>query len=209
MPRSRVALPVLLALPALALAVSGIFHPQHLTYDTARQWYLVHLPGLLVFPLVGAALAVLVRGRIDAIAWVVRVTAYAYATFYSALDVVSGIGAGYVTRQLGPDVPRPDAVRLMFRIGTPLGEVGSWALIACCVVLAIDQIRRAGLRALPGLILVLGAWLVHAGHIFAPVGATGMALLGLGTAYLAWTAAARPGAPTHRTSRSGAATGRG
>lgn len=187
MSRSRAWLPVLLALPGLSLAVAGLFHPHHLDYDTARRWYLLHLPGLLVFPLVGAALATLVRGRADPVARVVRLTAYVYATFYTALDVVSGIGAGYVTRQLGPGVPRPEAVSLMFRIGTPLGEVGSWSLLACCAVLSLDQLRRRGLPAAPGPLLVLGAWLVHSDHIFAPVGVAGMALLGLTTGCLART----------------------
>jgi hypothetical protein len=209
MSRSRAWLPVLLALPGLSLALAGLFHPHHLDYDTAQRWYLLHLPGLLVFPLVGAALAALVRGRTDAVAWLVRLTAYVYATCYTALDVVSGIGAGYVTRQLGPDVPRPEAVSLMFRIGTPLGEVGSWALLGCCAVLALDQLRRRGLPGAPGLLLVVGAWLVHSDHIFAPVGVAGMALLGATTGWLAHLGRVRAGAPTHRTTRGVKATERG
>ena len=37
-------------------------------------------------------------------------------------------------------------------------------------MLAVDQVVRLGARALPGLLLVPGAWLVHVGHIFAPEG---------------------------------------
>ncbi len=172
--------PVLLALPALALAVAGLFHPHHLTYDTSWRWYTLHLPGLLVFPLVGAALAELVRGRGDAVAWLVRLSAYVYATFYTALDVVSGIAAGYVTHRLGPGVPRPEAVSLLFRIGTPLGHVGSVALIICAALLTLDQLHRH--RAWLVLLLVPGAVLVHLDHIFSPKGVAGMVLLGLGTA---------------------------
>ena len=175
------------ALPGVSLAVVGLFHPHHLTYATANTWFALHIPGLLVFPLVGLALALLVRGRRDALAWAVRLTAYGYAVFYSALDVISGIAAGYVTRELGAGVPRPDEVRLLFRIGTPLGEVGSWALIACCVLIAVDQLRRRELPAAgAGAVLVLGAWLVHQDHIFAPTGVVGMALLGLATGAVAW-----------------------
>ena len=155
-----------------------MFHPHHLTHDTADSWFGLHVAGLAPFPLVGAALAFLVRGRRDAIAWLVRLSAYVYATFYSALDVISGIAAGYVTRELGPGAPRPDEVRLMFRIGTPLGEVGSWALIFCCVLLAADLLRRNALAAVAGVVLVVGAWLVHQDHIFAPTGVAGMVLLG-------------------------------
>ena len=176
---------VLLALPGLALAVVGIFHPERLNHDTSWQWFAVHIPGLLVFPLVGLALAELVRGRSDAVAWVVRVAAYAYATFYSALDVISGIAAGYVTHEVGPGVPRAEEVRLLFAIGGPLGRIGSISLIVCCAVVLLDQLVRHRAAALPGALLLPGAWLVHVDHIFAPGGVIGMALLGLGTGALA------------------------
>lgn len=184
---------LLLAAPGLVLAVAGLFHPHHLTYDTSWRWSALHVPGLLVFPLVGWALAELVRGRRDPVAWLVRLAAYVYATFYTALDVVSGIAAGYVTHQLGPGVPRPDEVRLMFRIGTPLGEVGSYALITTCALLVLDRaVRRDAAPALTGLVLLVpGAVLVHLDHIFSPKGVVGMALLGVGTAVTAILTARR------------------
>ncbi len=169
-----------LALPGLVLAVAGLFHPHHLTYDTSWRWFALHLPGLLVFPLVGLALAELVHGRRDPIAWLVRLTAYVYATFYTALDVVSGIAAGYVTHELGPGVARPQEVSLLFRIGTPLGHVGSAALITCAVLLTLDLLYRN--RAWSVVLLVPGAVLVHLDHIFSPKGVVGMLMLGLGTA---------------------------
>ena len=171
---------LLLGLPGVVLAVAGLFHPHHLTFDTSQRWYALHVPGLLVFPLVGLALAELVRGRGDAVAWLVRLAAYGYATFYTALDVISGIAAGYVTHELGPGVPRPAEVRLLFRIGTPLGEVGSVCLVVCCALLTVDLLVRR--RAWPALLLVPGALLVHADHIFAPRGVAGMVLIGVGTA---------------------------
>lgn len=181
----RLAWPLLLAAPAFALAAAGLFHPHHLTYDTSQRWFTLHLPGLLVFPLVGVALAALVRLRTDPLAWAIRLTAYAYATFYTALDVISGVAAGYVTHQLGPGVPRPEAVSLLFRIGTPLGEIGSWSLIACTVLVAADTVRRHAAPGLVGVVLVPGAWLVHVDHIFSPKGVLGMVVLGLGTALVA------------------------
>ncbi len=197
---------MVLGLPALVLAVAGLFHPHHLTAGSAARWTVLHLAGLLVFPLVGLALAALVRGRVDPAAWAVRVTAYVYATAYSALDVISGIGAGYVTWRLGDGVERPDEVRYLFSIGARIGEVGSWALIACAVVVAADALRRRGWSALPGLLLVPGAALVHVGHIFAPTGVAGMALIGLATAWLA--SVPRPG-PTARRRSPGWRSGRG
>lgn len=196
--RESRAYPLLLVLPGALLAVAGLFHPTGLSYETAERWYLLHLPGLLLFPLVGWALADLVAGRRDAVAWAVRLAAYVYATFYSALDVVSGIGAGYVTRELGPGVPRPDAVSLLFRLGTSLGEIGSYALLACVVVLLLDQVRRHGVPAAVGVLLVPGAYLVHVEHIFSPLGVLGMLLLGLGSAALAVVARRSRGAMASR-----------
>lgn len=181
---------VTLALPALALALVGLFHPHSLTAATAQRWTQLHIAGLFVFPLVGAALAVLVRGRRDPVAWLVRLSAYVFATAYSALDVISGIGAGYVTWQLGEGVPRPVALGHLFTIGSSLGHVGSWALIACTVLIALDAVRRLRLIALPALLLVPGAVLVHIGHIFAPVGVTGMLLIAVASGWLGWVAGA-------------------
>ncbi len=183
--------PLLLAVPGLGLAAAGLLHPTGLSYDTAPTWYALHLPGIVFFPLVGWALAALVQTRRDPVAWVVRALAYVYAVFYTSLDVISGVAAGFVTRELGPDVPRPPAVSLLFRIGGPLGDIGSWALLACVVVVLADQVRRLGAPALVGVLLVPGAWLVHTGHIFAPPGVIGMVLLAAGTAGIAVVAQRR------------------
>lgn len=179
--------------PGLVLAAAGLFHPHSLSWATAPLWTLLHVAGLFVFPLVGLALAWLVRGRRDPVAWLVRVSAFVYATAYTALDVISGISAGYVTWRLGEGVARPDEVRYLFAIGGRLGEVGSWALVACAVAVAIDALRRLGSSALPGLLLVPGAWLVHVDHIFAPTGVVGMALIGLASGWLAHARSATMG----------------
>ena len=171
----------LLAVPGLLLAVVGLFHPHHLTYDTSWRWYTLHLPGLVVFPLVGVALAELVHGRRDPVAWVVRLAAYGYAVFYSALDVVNGIAAGYVTHRLGPGVPRPREVSLLFAVGTPLGRVGSICLIVASVAVAVSVLRRFRGAAAGVVLVVPGAVLVHLDHIFSPKGVAGMVLLGAGT----------------------------
>ena len=61
--------------------------------------------------------------------------AFVYATAYTALDVINGIGAGFVTWRAGRRRRRgPDEVRSLFAIGSPLGEVGSWALVVVAVV---------------------------------------------------------------------------
>ncbi|WP_432479567.1 hypothetical protein [Nocardioides sp. GXQ0305] len=177
---------VLAALPALVLAVAGLFHPHSLTAESADTWFLLHLVALFVFPLVGLGLVTPLIGRRDAVSWVVRLGAFGYATAYTALDVISGIAAGYVTGRLPEGTPRPEEVWLLFRIGTPLGEVGSWSLLVATGLLVLDGVRRTGARAVVLLVLPVGAWLVHVDHIFSPVGVLGMGLVGVGTGLAVW-----------------------
>lgn len=182
--RSRMTLAILVALPGLSLAAAGLFHPHGLNYDTSLRWYALHIPGLLVFPLIGWSLAMLVRGRHDPVAWIVRLSAYVYATFYTALDVINGITAGYVTRELGPGVPRPDEIRLIFDIGRPIGDVGEWALLICALAVAVDQILRYQIRGLPAVALIPAAWLVRTDHIFSPLGVLAMTIIAVTAASL-------------------------
>jgi len=182
----RTTLALLAGTPGLVLAVAGLFHPHALTTATADTWFRLHLVALFVFPLVGAGLVVPLVGRRDAVAWSIRLGAFGYATAYTALDVISGVTAGYLTSRLPEGAARPEAVSWVFRIGTPVGEVGSWSLLLATALLALDALRRMGARGALLLVLPAGAWLVHVDHIFAPVGVTGMALVGVGTALATW-----------------------
>jgi len=183
----RTTLSRLAALPALTLAVAGPFHPHSLTTDSADLWFRLHLVALFVFPLVGIALVVPLVGRRDVVAWLVRLGAFGYATAYTALDVISGVTAGYVTSRLSDGARRPEEVSSIFRIGTPVGEIGSWALLLATTLLLLDGVRRLRVKALPLVVLPVGAWLIHTDHIFAPVGVVGMVLVAVGTAWAVHT----------------------
>ncbi|QBR91716.1 hypothetical protein [Nocardioides euryhalodurans] len=176
----------LAAAPALALAVAGLVHPHSLTTESADTWLWLHLVGMFVFPLVGAGLVVPLRGRRDPLAWGVRAAAFVYAVAYTALDVISGVTAGYVTGRLPAGASRPEEVSWIFRIGTPVGEVGSWALLLATTLLLVDGVHRLRVRALSLVTLPLGAWGVHVDHIFSPTGVAGMLLIAVGTAAAVW-----------------------
>lgn len=176
---------VLFAAPGVVLGVAGLWHPQHLTAATAERWWVLHVAGLFVFPLVGVALMALVWGRRDVLAVLVTLLAYVYATAYSALDVISGIAAGFVTSRLPPGAARPDEVRSLFAIGTPLGHVGSIALVLAGALLTVDAVRRHGAPGAVGLLVVVGALMLHRWHIYPPYGSAGIALVGVGTGALA------------------------
>lgn len=186
---------VLSALPGVSLMIAGYFHPESLNHETAHRWWTLHLPGMFAFPLVGVALIALYRDRwprrTEPVAWLVVLAAFGYAIFYNALDILSGVGAGFVTSRLADGAPRPDEVRSIFAIGGPLGEIGSWCLVVAAVLVTIDLVRRWGVAGAPAVLLVPGAWAVHVDHIFFPLGALGMGLVGVVTGYLAWQRASR------------------
>lgn len=186
----RFARAAVLALPGIALGITGLFHPPYLSYTTSHTWWALHVLGVFGFPLVGVALMVLFRGRRDWVAILVVLASFVYACAYTALDVVNGLAAGYVTERLGPGQPRPDEVRYLFEIGKPIGVWGSYALILATLAVALDALWRWRLRALPALLMVPGAYLVHIYHIFAPEGVAGMVLIGLSTAWVAAVASA-------------------
>ncbi len=178
----------LYAAPGVLLGISGLAHPMHLNPSTAHRWFALHLTGLFVVPLIGLAVALLMHGRRDVLAVLAVVGAYLFATLYTALDVISGIGNGYVTDHLGAGaVPRPAALGLAFHIGSRLGYVGAWALFVAAVVVGADAVRRLGVKAVvPALLLLVGAFFLRGQHIFPPWGVLSCIAIGLGTGGLAW-----------------------
>lgn len=187
MTRSRWAFGLLVAVPALALAAVGATHPDHLTFRSAEHWWQMHVVALPLFLLVGLALAALVGGRRDPVAWLVRLLAFGFAAFYTALDVLAGIGAGYVTARGGLDpLPgSPAAVRSLFAIGNELSVVGVWALLVGCLAVAVDSVRRRGLAAVPpSLLLVAASVSFLDSHIYRWRGVVTVALLGLAMGWL-------------------------
>lgn len=176
------------ALPGVLLAGLGLLHPTGLAPSTAVSWWQLHVVLIPVFPLLAVALWVLLRGERGPLPWGARIAAYGYACFYTALDVLAGIGAGLVTEVVQGG--SASALRLL-EVGGQLGLVGGYLFIAAGVLTGAALIRRDGVRAVPGTLLVVGAgYLFLRHHIFSPYGVLAMVLVGVGCALLA--AAARP-----------------
>src|ERR1700759_3524871 len=90
------------AVPPLLLAGLGSTHPTMLTPESAPWWRDLHVVGLLLFPLLALGPWAGVRGRGRVLEPVVLVLGLLYACFYTALDVLAGIGAGQETVVVGP-----------------------------------------------------------------------------------------------------------
>ena len=189
--------------PPLILAAAGLAHPAELTDATARSWQLLHTLLLPVFPLLALGPWLVTRGERPALRWTVVALGYAYASFYTALDVLAGIGAGALHR-----AGAHEQTAVMFTQGNGLSAYGVGAYLAATLVAAGTAVRRAGAAALPGAVLVVAAaWSFLGSHIYWPVGGLTVLAMAAGWAWLvialhrqrtAGAAAPDPGAPLPR-----------
>ncbi|QNE47694.1 hypothetical protein F1C58_12815 [Glaciihabitans sp. INWT7] len=171
---------VTVALPPLALAAVGVTHPMHLTATSAEYWRNLHIAILPVFPLLAFAPWLVARHAGALVAWIVGVLGFVYAAFYTALDVLAGIGAGGLKLD-GMGM----ATGTVFGLGSHIGEVGSVSFIAASAIAAATAMARVRLAALPGAVLVVvGAVLFLQEHIYFPVGVIGQLCLALGWLWL-------------------------
>ncbi len=182
-PTRTAALVVAAALPPLALALIGAFHPHDLTMATARRWTDVHLVALPVFGLLGLAPWLLLR-RIDRrLGLVAAVLAWVYAAFYTALDVLAGIGAGTAQQRAAGA-----GVGDLFDRGNSLAAFGVAAYLLATVLAAAATLRATGPRRAAwigaGLVAVAAVSFLSS-HIYWWRGGLTMLALALGWTLLA------------------------
>ena len=181
---------VLLAagVPGLLLAAVGTTHPGSLTAATSEHWRAVHVVALPLFPLLPLGPWLLARSIDRRLGWVVGLLGYVFATFYTALDVLAGIGAGALQVRSATD-----GIGVLFSEGDALARVGTLAYLAACVLAAAAVLTRARLTAVPGAVLAVGAaWSLRTSHIFPPRGVLTMLAASLGWVLLALALQRRP-----------------
>jgi hypothetical protein len=180
---------VVVAGPAVVLAGFGLTHPQDLTATSASWWTTLHVLLLPLFALLAVSLWLLLRGIPGPVAWAARIAAYGYAAFYTALDVLAGIGAGELTQlnaERGLQETTVEVDRL-FAVGNDLGELGVWCFGVACVATALAVVGRVGRRALPGAVVLVAATVVFVAggvHIYWPWGVGTMLALAVGLGLL-------------------------
>jgi hypothetical protein len=172
------------AAPGLVLSVLGLFHPAQLTPGTAAVWWQLHIVLLPVFPLLGVALVLLLRGERGPLARLARISAYVYAVFYTGLDTLAGIGAGIAVA--AEPAGSPVALGLI-GVGNQLAAVGVTGFLVGSLATVAVLIRRAGVAAIPGAVLLVAAAVVFLhSHIYWPVGGLAMLAVGVGCGLLEW-----------------------
>jgi hypothetical protein len=175
--------------PAVVLAGLGLTHPQELTATSASGWSTLHIVLVPIFPLLAVSLWLLLRGVPGPVAWVARIAAYGYATFYSVTDVIVGIGAGELTQfNAARGLPeRTVEVDRLIGVGNDVGGIGSWCFLVACAATALALVLRVGRRALVGALVLLVAGVLFTGgwHIYWPAGVVTMLVLAVGLGLLA------------------------
>jgi hypothetical protein len=90
----------------LAWGVLLLFHPTGegdfyaIIRDDVTPWLVVHLATMVLLPLLAAAMFVLLRGIDGTAALVSRIALVVFAVFYTAFEVLVGIGIGILTDQV-------------------------------------------------------------------------------------------------------------
>ena len=168
------------AVPHLVVAAIGLTHPATLTVDSAHHWQVMHTVLLPLFPLLALGPWLVARAVDARSSVVVGVIGFVYACFYTALDILAGIGGGAIK------AAEAGGLGIIFPVAQDLGAIGSYAHLAATALAAGLAIRVTGLaRGLSGTLLVLaGSFLFWQEHVYHPWGVLAMVLLAAGWSWL-------------------------
>ncbi len=187
-PARRGVVVVAAAAPALLLALLSVAHPASNTHHAAQQWFVLHIVLLPVFPLVALAPWLVARQVDRRLGRLAAVFGYVYACFYTALDVLAGIGAGALQVAGFSEAKAP-----VYAIGGALAVAGVIGLVAATLVASVAALRHAGVRAIPGSVLALaGSVYLYWGHVYFGRGTLAVLLIAVGYLLLALVVT-RPG----------------
>lgn len=168
--------------------IIGMVHPAEIEVGDATTLYIsIHLVQPFLILLLAWGVWLLVKGLPGRAAQVARLAIVPYAIAYSMFDAIAGVALGGVVR-LANDASAADAaaVQRLMDSGTDYVGIGifiasdlSWFAMAFAAALAVKQLGGLG----PTLLMAIGAAIFAIAHPF-PTGPIGIALFGLGVAWL-------------------------
>ena len=187
---SRQHLIFVLALP-LAWAVLLLFHPggegdqiyQDL-HDKVTRWMVVHIGMMIFIPLMAVAVYLLLRGVEGTAAWVSRIALVPFVVFYSAWEVLQGIGVGILANELNglpqaqpalrEDLVQDFAEHALIGPFGVFGSIGSMGLIIAAIAAGVALYRQPGAPVSVPILLAISGLLITVHP--PPYGPTGLAL---------------------------------
>jgi uncharacterized membrane protein YccF (DUF307 family) len=178
-----------LFLAVVGYIVLGAIHPAEINVGDATTLYLgLHLVQPVLILLLAWGIWLLVKGLPGRAAQIARIAIVPYAIAYSMLDAIAGVALGQVVREAnGMSATDVAAVqRLLDGKGTDYIGYGifiasglAWFVMALAAAMAVRTIGGLG----PSVLMTIGAAIFAVGHPFPP-GPIGIALFGLGVAWL-------------------------
>ena len=168
--------------------IIGMIHPAEIEVGDATTLYIsIHLVQPFLILLLAWGVWLLVEGLPGRAAQVARLAIVPYAIAYSMFDAIAGVALGGVVR-LANDASAADAaaVQRLMDSGTDYVGIGifiasdlSWFAMAFAAAVAVKHLGGLG----PTLLMAIGAAIFAIAHPF-PTGPIGIALFGLGVAWL-------------------------
>jgi uncharacterized membrane protein YccF (DUF307 family) len=170
--------------------VLGAVHPANIEVGDETTLYLaLHLVQPLLILLLAWGVWLLVKGLPGRAAEIARIAIVPYAIAYSMLDAIAGVALGQAVREANDMSPADAAaVQRLLDGGSGQDYIGiaifiasglTWFVMALATALAVKQVGGRG----PAVLMTIGAAIFAVGHPF-PTGPIGIALFGLGVAWL-------------------------
>jgi hypothetical protein len=141
-------------------------------HDQVTPWLTVHLGQLLFIPLMAVAFELLLRGVEGTAARVSRIALIPFVVFYTAFEILQGIGNGilvhYVNglpqaeRATGAALVQDFAENILIRDAGVFVAIGSLALITAGIAAGVALHRHAGAPLSVPILLGLSGFLISA-----------------------------------------------
>jgi hypothetical protein len=167
----------------------GVVHPAEINVGDATTLYIgIHLFQPFLILLLAWGIWLLVEGLPGLAAKIARLAIVPYAIAYSMFDAIAGVSLGETVRLANNASAADGAVvqRLMDDSGTDFVGISiwvasglTWFAMAFAAAVAVKQLGGRG----PTLLMAIGAAIFAIAHPF-PTGPIGIALFGLGVAWL-------------------------
>jgi hypothetical protein len=178
----------MLFLAVAGYLVIGVVHPANIEVgDETTLYLLIHLVQPFLILLLAWGIWLLVKDLTGRAAQIARVAIVPYAIAYSMFDAIAGVSLGQIVR-LENDASPADAAAVQRLMDSGTDVVGmviwaasglTWFAMAFAAAVALKQVGGLG----PTLLMGIGAAIFAIAHPF-PTGPIGIALFGLGVAWL-------------------------
>ena len=152
--------------------------------DNVTRFLVVHVGMMIFIPLMAVVIYLLLRGVEGTAAWVSRIALVPFVVFYSAWEVLQGIGVGILANELNglpqadlalrEDLVQDFAEHPLIGPFSVFGSIGSMGLIVAAIAAGIALYRHAGAPVSVPILLAISGLLITVHP--PPYGPTGLAL---------------------------------